>query len=323
VVPPGFDDFHMLVSSPGYIDYDLNDNGTVTHHGNKDTNGPDTDYSTDLSRFQILDFIDKNAKTDRHRPWAVYWAPNAPHRDGGDTAMPPARYLDAEVPMTDPPNFNTGPQAQLPWLQVAQKKQRLDVPGIHREHLFAMRALKAVDEGLRAIMDRLDALGLLDRTVIVIGTDNSHNFGAYGLQDKGTAFEDALNYLLRIRFPGAPDGAERLQAVSNIDIAPFLCELAGARMPSKVDGVSFVSSLLDGSAPFREAAPLSHPSDSFNTPSFDGLRFPDRKVIVGRKGGHASGQVWMHNMIADPWELNGLPPTQEDLDKVQAMLDSF
>lgn len=321
-VPPGFDDFHMLVSKPGYYDYTLNDNGTPTPYGSADTNDRGTDYLTDVNRFQILDFIDACQRDQPGRPWAVYWAPNAPHKDAGPTAKPPARYLETEVPMVDPLNFNSGPQPQLPWLKKAQKARPLDIPGIRFEHLMAMRALMAINEGLELIIDRLDSLGLLDRTVIFVATDNSHTFGAYGLQDKGTAFEDSVNYQLRVRYPGAINGG-RLQAVSNIDIAPTLCELAGARMPGNVDGVSFVPTLRNAGASFREAAPICHAKDGVDNPAFDGLRFPDRKVVVGRSHGSARNQQWMHNLIADPWELQGLPPTNQDLAKLKAMLDSF
>lgn len=322
-IPPGFDDFHMLVSNPAYFNYVLNNNGSPTTYGQKDTNAPGTDYLTDVSRFQILDFITRTHTTQPKRPWAVYWAPNSPHRDSGTGPLPPARYGNAQVVVADPPNFNTGPQAQMPWLGQAQKRFPLDVPAIHKEHTAALRALLAVNEGLKAILDRLSSLGILEQTVIVVATDNSHMYGAYGLQDKGTAFEDALNYLLRVRCPGATDGAQRLQAVSNIDIAPFLCELAGATMPAKVDGQSFAATLFNGNAPFREAAPICHAKDGPGTPSFDGLRFPDRKVVVGRAKGYADGQQWAHNLLTDPWELHAVAPSAKDLQKLQKVLAGF
>ena len=322
-VPPGFADFHMLVSEPAYFNYVLNDNGKPTTYGSRDTNSRDTDYLTDVNRLQIIDFIKDNERTRPGRPWAVYWAPNAPHTDGGVAPIPPARYENTDVPLIDPPNFNTGPQSQMPWLGQAQKDSPLDVEVVHYEHRRALRALMAVNEGLKDIIDELIQSDLLDRTVIIVATDNSHIYGAYGLQDKGTSFEDSLNNLLRIRYPGAPDGAERLQAVSNIDMAPFLCELAGASMRRRVDGQSFVPTLLNAKAPFREAAPICHAKDGPGTPAFDGLRFPDRKVVVGRQGGSAQGEKWSHNLLTDPWELQAKPPTPSDLAKLQAMLDSF
>jgi len=322
-VPPGFDDFHMLVSEPGYLDYKMNDNGVVAYHGLNDTNAPGTDYLPDVSRFQIQDFIAANQRDRPGQPWAVYWAPNAPHRDSGANPLPAKRYANAPVEVVDPPNFNTGGQPHMPWLAKAQQKFPLDVDVIHTEHTAALRCLLAVNEGLKAIMDQLASLGLLDRTVIVVATDNSHIYGAYGLTDKGTAFEDSLNYLLRIRYPGAPDGEQRPQAVSNIDIAPFLCELSGATMPAAVDGKSFVATVLNAAAPFREAAPICHVKDGPGTPAFDGLRFADRKVLVGRAGGQADGQKWAHNLLADPWELQAVAPSKADLKKLQKVLDSF
>ena len=326
VVPPGFDDFHMLVGNPGYFDYDLNNNGVVRHYGKKDNNLPGTHYLTDVNRYQILKFISETHRANPDQPWAVYWAPNAPHKDGGGNVtgpLPPDRYDETTVTLTDPPNFNAGPQAQMPWLADAQAREPLDVDATHTEHTLAMQALMAVNEGLQAIIDRVDSLGLLDRTVFVVTTDNGHIYGAHGLQDKGTAFEESLNLLLRVRYPGAPDGETRPQAVSNIDIAPFMCELAGATMAGAVDGQSFVATLLDPSAPFREAAPICHAKDGPGTPAFDGLRFPDRKVIKGRKPGHAKGQAWMHNLLTDPYELNALPPSSADLAKLKRMLDGF
>lgn len=322
IVPPGFDDFHMVVSAPGYLKYTLNDNGVPTYYGDLDTNAPGTNYSTDVSRYQILDFLAQRA-LQPNTPWVVYWAPNAPHQDSGDGPIPAARYRNAPVTLVDSPTFNAPSSAQrhMPWLQKERPNPmtQQEIDDTHAEHTLAMRSLMAVDESLRTLMDRLDAMGQLDQTVIMLMTDNGHMYGSWGLQDKGTSFEDALNLQLRIRMPGVANGI-RTQAVSNIDIAALCCELAGATMPKAMDGESFAASLTAPLAPFRPAAVYSHWQDKQHTPSMDGLRYPGRKITRGRSDGSAAGQAWAHNLMTDPWELKSIKPTDADLAELERRL---
>lgn len=326
LVPPGFDDFHMLVSEPGYFGYTLNDNGVPTTHGSIDTNQPGTDYSVDVSRQQILAFIEQAPAGPKRVPWAVYWAPNAPHRDRGTVPTPPARYAARQVSLSTQPNFNapTGPQTEMPWLQAFRPLPMTpeEIASTRNEHTQAMRALMSVNEGLKLLMDTLKARGELDSTVIVVATDNSHIYGAWGLQDKGTSFEDSLNLMLRIRYPGVASGS-RPQAVSNIDLAPTLCQLAGARMRGRVDGVSFVATLKNARAKFRDAAPFGCTKDGPGNPAMDGLRFADRKLTRGAEGGSAAGQAWAHDLVSDPWELASRVPSAADLSELDRVLRSF
>ena len=67
-VPPGWDDWQVMDSSPmeAYYNYSLNDNGTLVHYGNRPS-----DYSTSVLTHKAVNFIHRA----RH-PFFLYFAPS-------------------------------------------------------------------------------------------------------------------------------------------------------------------------------------------------------------------------------------------------------
>jgi arylsulfatase A-like enzyme len=360
------DEFRMLVSEPGYLDYTLlsyyvDANGTrigdpagmnaLRDYGcsNPETDEAtrDTDYLTDVSRFHILDFIDRVVPLSR--PFAVYWAPNAPHKDGGKDSgpLPAWRHRNAltlqDMYDNPSPTFNakTDNQADLPWLQSLRPPGGWMSPGqkdcVLTEKMLGLRAMKAVDEALAAIVDKLDSLGILDKTVIMVLTDNGHMYGTFQMTDKGTSFEDALNMRLRVRFPNY--GGVRNQVVSNVDLANFVCELAGATdFMALNDGLSFLPTIASATAVHRRETLFCHAVDKPGTPAFDGLRIYselpgdqiNRKIVRARCTGKpansdpkldkryvAEGQAWAHDLANDPYEKHSLTPTAAEIQQIE------
>lgn len=104
-----------------------------------------------------------------------------------------------------------------------------------------------LDEGVGAVMKKLDALGLTDNTVFVFVPD-------HGTTNKVTLFgEDGCNVPLIVRYPavmtspGLNKGVECTELVQNIDFVPTIADLAGVPIPAsyKMDGRSFRAFLED------------------------------------------------------------------------------
>jgi N-acetylglucosamine-6-sulfatase len=70
-VPPGWEDWFAFTTG-GYFNYDVNDNGTIKHFGTINR-----DYSTDVLKRNVLEFIGANAA--QGKPFFAYVAPYAPH----------------------------------------------------------------------------------------------------------------------------------------------------------------------------------------------------------------------------------------------------
>lgn len=96
-----------------------------------------------------------------------------------------------------------------------------------------------VDAQLGRVMAELDKLGLRDNTIVVLWGDHGWQLGDHGLWCKHSNFETSLHSPLLISAPGDKPG--RCNAlVEFVDIYPTLCQLAGIKQPSHLQGSSMV-----------------------------------------------------------------------------------
>lgn len=112
-------------------------------------------------------------------------------------------------------------------------------------------ATSYMDAQLERVMNEVEALGLMDNTVVVLWGDHGFSFGHLGNWTKHTNYEEAARLPLMIRAPGiSVAGGVAPGVVETVDIFPTLMELAGLRTPDgiqPVDGVSLVPTLKDPS----------------------------------------------------------------------------
>lgn len=88
--------------------------------------------------------------------------------------------------------------------------------------------------------------------LVVFSSDHGDLGGAHGLPFKGPAmYEELVRVPLIISWPGKIRPAVRNELVSNIDVLPTLCELAGLKLPEGVDGVSLQPLLAGGRNTFK------------------------------------------------------------------------
>lgn len=105
-------------------------------------------------------------------------------------------------------------------------------------------SLSILDDAYGAILDALDEAGLADNTLVIATTDHGIAFpwAKCTLTDRGTGV------LLIMRGPSGIDGGRVLDAlVSQVDLYPTLCEIAGVEPPDWLEGRSLLP-LLRGEA---------------------------------------------------------------------------
>lgn len=304
---PGLDFQRIQWGAPNYLDWvELDENGDnttssrvnmVTNRIHADTDGRAaytdsdfTDYCTDIEGDRVLEFLAAAAATGR--PWCLYWAPKAPHKDSGSGPLPPTRHASTTVDLNQSASFGLDPaqygcpqwlinSAETPWDAAAEAALRA-------EHRLSLRTILGYDENLHRVMLALQSAGLLDTTAIMSKTDNAHAYGEMRQADKGTPLRSASSMLLQVYVPGV-SGGTRDQAVSDIDIAPTVCHLAGATLPHAPDGMSMVRAIQSGAAAHRLAAPIGSPIK--DSPTFRGLWDRTGRVTYeGLPGGKAAGQ---------------------------------
>ena len=221
-------------------------------------------YTTDLLTDRAVAFIQREAA----RPFLVYLAHKAVHpdvvqRDDGtvdpesDQGYIPAprhegRYRDRVYPRRGNPADLAADLAGKP--AVRQALDRLPArdtghalhPGAPwtGEETIRRRAemILAVDEGLGRIMAILDSLGMLDRTAIVLTSDNGFFFGEHGLTtERRLPYEESIRNPLLVRYPPRVRAGLRPDGLAlTVDLAPTLLELAGVPVGPGIQGRSLV-----------------------------------------------------------------------------------
>ena len=89
------------------------------------------------------------------------------------------------------------------------------------------------------ILDRLEAKGLLDETIVIVTTDHGDGFPRM----KRTIYDSGIRVPMMVRFPGeARAGEVEERLVSFVDLAPTILDLAGVEVPGWVQGRNFLDS---------------------------------------------------------------------------------
>jgi arylsulfatase A-like enzyme len=157
----------------------------------------------------------------------------------------------------------TGHLSALP--SRASLAQRLETAGlpVDSDHVGMLQN----DDLLGAILDKLDALGVADNTLVVYLSDHGVEPG------KGTCYEQGVRIPMIMRLPQRiRAGSISAEPVQTIDLLPTFSELAGTLRPSPaaVDGVSLVP-LFSGRTLDREA--LFFESGTFRGVLADGWKY--------------------------------------------------
>ena len=104
--------------------------------------------------------------------------------------------------------------------------------------------IEAADAVLGRIVAILDALLLLDNTVIVVTADHGEELFDHGwighasTAIRATLETEVLRVPLIIAGPGVPAGQVSDEMVQHVDLLPTLCRLLGLDIPQPLDGLA-------------------------------------------------------------------------------------
>ncbi|MGI8483374.1 MAG: sulfatase-like hydrolase/transferase [Thermomicrobiales bacterium] len=187
-------------------------------------------YLTDCITDDALEFIDEQQKRDDPFYLSVHYT--APHSPWVDSH--PQEIVDSydACPFDSIPRDPMHPWALPGWVPTPESTEwREDLKGY-----FA--AVTAMDANVGRILDKLDALGLRENTLIWFLGDNGFNCGHHGLWGKGNAsfpfnmYDESVLVPAIVCHPGRiPSGIVRSEMVSGYDFALTLLEYAGFRHP--------------------------------------------------------------------------------------------
>lgn len=103
-----------------------------------------------------------------------------------------------------------------------------------------LRCVKGVDDNIKRLRDYLESEGLLDNTIIIYTGDQGFMLGEHDYVDKRWMYEESLRMPFFVRYPqGIKAGGRTDAIINNADFAPTMIELAGGKVPEKMQGTSF------------------------------------------------------------------------------------
>ena len=170
----------------------------------------------------------------------------------------PAKYYDLyDVPITD----------EVPHVVVSlfhELRAYSDIPSsagsLSKEKTLElirgyMAATSYMDAQVGRVLDQLDALGLTEKTVVLLCGDHGFHLGEHETWGKNTLFEVALRSPLIVSIPGQEHVGVKTDAlVELVDIYPTLCDACQLPIPEQLEGLSMVPVIREPTAPWKSAA---------------------------------------------------------------------
>jgi arylsulfatase A-like enzyme len=305
-VPPGWDEWFVLRGDAATSSQVSDDGQAVTIEG----------HSTDVFANEASDFIRRSSVNSA--PFFVVVGTKAPH--GPPEVADRYQGSFADTPLPKPPNFNEQDVSDKPaWVQSYPMAGQTGVNNMQEEYRARLRSMLSVEDLLGQTISTLQDTGELENTYIFFTSDNGLHLGNHRLIQKKTPYEETISVPLLVRGPGVPAGAVRNQLVLNNDFAPTMADLAGASIPSFVDGRSFAP-LLTGSPPpswrqaFLEEGWGVEGGTLVRTPTHKGVHTQDHMFIE-----YDTKERELYDLDFDPYQLQSKPRTGSNVPLYSAL----
>lgn len=331
--PRSFDEWSVFPGQGAYVNPEM-----IGPDGSRTVAGYATDVVTDLA----LDWLDRRADD---APFALFvhhkaphspWIPDPQHADlyPVGTIPEPASLFDRHETLGAWSERTTmsiadglverhlGEEVPAELLGEAQHDARARWK-YQRYMSRYLRCVHSVDENVGRLLDRLEADGAAENTIVVYASDQGFFLGDHGWFDKRLMFEQSLQMPVLIRWPqGIAPGTRVGEIVTNVDFAATLLEMVGAdpaqALPSS-QGESFAPLLrgehVQGWAESMYYRYWEHDDPNHHVPAHYGVRTRTHKLIcyyndalgVPGSGDTVFPMEWeLFDLVADPAELRNV-----------------
>jgi arylsulfatase A-like enzyme len=253
----------------------------------------------------------ESAESEDERPWFLFLSPPAPHAP----YTPQRRYASSPVP-----HWNPNP--------AVRETDRSDKPAFVQARSFSvwrarqvrakqMRTLMSVDDMVKKVFSKLQAVGERRNTLAFFLSDNGYQWGEHGLG--GTVYAKRPPYNGSVRIPLLARwrghflrGHRDRRLVANIDVAPTIADAARIRPDAPMDGRSLLS---PGS---RDHLLLEYFLDVGTTPDWASIRTRDVAYVeYYLADGLTPTFREYYSLRQDPWQLENLLGNSDLIDDPQ------
>lgn len=297
-VPPGWGSWSAFYAGNGYYSYRLGGRSGVVRYGDDPA-----DYSTSVLARKAVSFVLK-----ARQPFFLELAPYAPHAPA--TAPPGEGAAFDDFAWWKPPSFDEQDVSDKPaYIRSLGPMTPAQVRFANAFRRKQLAAALGVDNAVNAILRALERRHVFGRTIVVFTSDNGMAWGAHTLtaRSKWVPYEEAIRVPLVIRYDPMIHERPREDShhlVLNIDVAPTLAALAGAKLPG-VEGRSLLPLLhpLERRSAWRHDFLVEHLAGPHQqgVPTYCAVRSDRYKYVLYR-----TREVELYDLFRDPHELHNL-----------------
>jgi arylsulfatase A-like enzyme len=249
--------------------------------------------------------IDYIKRRDRERPFALFMSWNPPH---GPYEKVPERYRDL-FRDKDPLDLLNRPNVKF---EGDGKRARTAI-----NNYFA--AIAGMDENFGRLLACLEDEKIADDTIVVFTADHGDMMGSHGRLGKTIYYEESNGIPFLIRWPGQVKTGREGLLLNAPDVMPTLLGLAGAVIPSTVEGVDY--------SPLLRGEEMPRPTSAFlqlflyqqpvENSGYRGVRTERHKyVVVAQK---TERKRLLFDLESDPYELTPIWRGQGHDDLIQRL----
>ncbi len=179
------------------------------------------------------------------------------------------------------------------------------IADIERKYRCQLESLLSVDEGVKKVLDALQAKGELDDTLVIFTSDNGYFNGEHRLPSfKMHIYDESIRVPLEMRGPGVPRGVTTDPMVTNADLAPTILQVATAASPGLVmDGRPLIPVAQHPSIERGRELLVEDPRATTESqlPGFEAIR-TERYMYAE----FITGETELYDLQSDPFELQSL-----------------
>jgi len=171
--------------------------------------------------------------------------------------------------------------------------------------------IKSVDDSVGRVYRTLGNMGQLDNTLLIFAGDNGMFLGEHGMTDKRAMHEPSIRVPLLVRYPKlVHPGTVIERMVLNVDLAPSVVEICGAKPLENVHGSSWKGLLEDKTADWRKSwyYEYNYEKQFPYTPNVRGVRTDEWKYVHYPHGDGSPDRhkAELYNLKTDPGETKNL-----------------
>jgi N-acetylglucosamine-6-sulfatase len=268
-----------------------------------------TDYETELA----TDFV-----STAEEPFFLYSTPSAPH--GGASPPPCDQGLYTDFTWRGD-GFNEDDVSDKPsWVASLDFLTNEEVRTLDSSVRNSLRTLPSIDRQIGAILDSLEARGVLDHTLFVFASDNGVHWGEHRYTQKELAYEPSIRVPLVLLAPGLHPGTSNAPVPVNLDVPATIEQVAG--LEARSEGRSLLGDS-EGNPPlerdrvFIESYPM-------HAPVLAAVTTDEWKYVSWTTfDEEGSFEEELYDLVADPAEavnLAAAPPEAAQIDQLRADL---